>query len=109
MSEKSALTLERWRLIEPIIDAALDLPSPQRRAYVGTMCADDPSLLAIVERLLATYDEPRAELDLPAAQRFSSLLEDAPLSLPEILGGRYRIGRVLGRGGMATVFLAADL
>ena len=109
MSENSALTLERWRMIEPIIDAALDLPSTDRRAYVRATCANDPSLLALVERLLATHEEPSAELDLPAAQRFSSLLEDPPVSLPEILGGRYRIGRVLGRGGMATVFLADDL
>ena len=109
MSENSALTLERWRMIDPIIDAALDLPSAQRSAYVRARCNCDPALLAIVERLLARHDEPSAELDLPAAQRFSSLLEDGPLNLPEILGGRYRVGRVLGRGGMATVFLADDL
>ena len=109
MSGNRALTPELWRLIEPIIDAALDLPASQRSAYVRATCSGDPSLLALVERLLATHDEPSATLDLPAAQRFSSLLEDRPLSLPEILGGQYRIGRALGRGGMATVFLADDL
>ena len=109
MSDDSALTLERWRMIEPILDAALDLKPPQRGEYVRAACSSDPALLAVVERLLATHDVPSAELDRPAAQRFSSLLEVAPLDLPEILGGRYRIGRVLGRGGMATVFLAEDL
>jgi len=32
-----------------------------------------------------------------------------PDPLPELLGGRYRTGRELGHGGMATVYLARDI
>jgi hypothetical protein len=36
-------------------------------------------------------------------------MSDAPEALASGLEGRYRIGRELGRGGMATVYLAEDL
>jgi tetratricopeptide (TPR) repeat protein len=103
-----AFSADRWRSIEPIIDAALELPAEERRAYVHAACADDASLLAEVEQLLAAHDGPAVDFDTPAAERFASLL-DEELRLPEVLGGRYKIGPMLGRGGMATVFLAEDL
>ncbi|MGH2400007.1 MAG: serine/threonine-protein kinase, partial [bacterium] len=36
-------------------------------------------------------------------------MAEAPHRLQDLLSGRYRIERELGRGGMATVFLAEDL
>jgi serine/threonine-protein kinase len=49
-------------------------------------------------------------LGRPAAERFASLLDrntEAPL--PDVLVGRYRIEREIGRGGMARVYLAHDI
>src|SRR5690242_8742957 len=105
----AALTASRWRTLEPIIDAALELPREQRGAYVRVACAGDDALRTDVERLLAAHDTPDTKLDLPAAQRFAALLDDGPPRMPEVIDGRYRIGPILGRGGMATVFLADDL
>jgi len=103
------VTPARWRTLEPIIDAALELPREERGAYISVACAGDDGLRADIERLLARHDGPNTPLDLPAAHRFASLLEDGPPPMPPLLDGRYRIGPILGRGGMATVFLADDL
>ena len=103
------LTADRWRSIEPILDAVLELPPEQRRAYVRVACARDAELLGDVEQLLAAHEVPALDVDTPAVQRFAALLDDEHLQLPEILDGRYKIGPMLGRGGMATVFLADPL
>jgi eukaryotic-like serine/threonine-protein kinase len=47
-------------------------------------------------------------IDRAATERFALLLEDGPPDLPTILGDRFTIEREIGRGGMATVFLAHD-
>ncbi|MBA2688460.1 MAG: serine/threonine-protein kinase [Gemmatimonadaceae bacterium] len=48
-------------------------------------------------------------LETPAAQQFAELFsETTEARLPDVLGGRYRIEREIGRGGMARVYLAQD-
>src|SRR5262245_24357488 len=102
-------TPSRWRSIEPIIDAALELSKDERDAYVQAACGSDASLRAEVEELLAAHDASTADVDTPAAAQFASLLDAEQPRLPEVIGDRYKIGPMLGRGGMATVFLADDL
>src|SRR6185436_11821104 len=48
--------------------------------------------------------------DVPAAERFATLFDrESEAPLPDVLVGRYRIEREIGRGGMARVYLAHDL
>src|SRR5689334_2058543 len=106
----SPLSPDRWKALEPIIDAAIELPPEERRAYVQRACQGDPALQAEVERLLAASDREDGLLEQPAADQFSPLLDDEVTArLPEVLNGRYRVEQEIGRGGMATVFLARDL
>src|SRR5512140_872234 len=107
-SAQSHLTSERWACLSPLIDAALELSLEERRRYIETVCADDPSLRADLERLLAECEKSDSLIDRAAAERFALLLEDAPQDLPTVLGDRFTIEREVGRGGMATVFLAHD-
>ena len=116
-------SLERWARIDRVLDAALELPPTGRAAFVLQACAGDDALRGEVERLLAACERAQGDerfLNDPAAQHAAPMLgdlsrraaiEDAvpPASLVSALSGRYRVDRVIGRGGMAAVYLAHDL
>ena len=105
----SPLSAERWKSLEPLIDAAADLPRDRRPAFLGQACGGDTGLRAELEHLLLHYERDDTLLDHPAAQRFESLLGVVAFQPPELINGNYRIERKLGQGGMATVYLAHDL
>lgn len=102
---------ERWRTLEPLLDAALELPAARRREFLDDACAGDPLLRSELEAMLAECDAGDHRLDEPAAQRFASLLDES-YELAELraeLAPNYAVVRELGRGGMGTVYLARDL
>ena len=94
--------------MSPLIDAAFELPPGERSGYIERVCADDPALKADLERFLAECEKGDSLIDRAVTERFAMLLEDAPQDLPAVLGDRFTIEREVGRGGMATVFLAHD-
>jgi len=100
---------DRWKTLEPLLDAILELTPERRVAFVNDTCAGNAVLRADLMELLNELTEHDPLLDHPAAERFSALLEETPVSIPRMLDDRYRIERELGRGGMATVYLAQDL
>lgn len=102
------MTAERWERLSPHIDAALDLDAPERSAYLERVCAHEPSLRDDLERLLGETERGDSLIDRAATERFALLLDDGPDQLPEVLEDRFVVEREIGRGGMATVFLAHD-
>lgn len=103
---------ERFQRLDALFEAALDRPSSERRAFLERECADDPGLLAEVEAMLAADvgEEDVTTLDAlgqivhAGAVEVGQDLEDA--NSPHVMLGPYRIVREVGRGGLATVYLA---
>lgn len=103
---------DHWRALEPLLDAALDLPPEQRGAFVRGAAGIDDLARAELEQLLVDCERPEELLDCAARRWFPALLEaeDRALgSVPDVLADRFRMEREIGRGGTATVYLAHDL
>ena len=60
------MTPERWRQVEEIFQAALDLSPEDRNRYVLDVCANDTELKRDVESLLTQYDSAGELLEEPA-------------------------------------------
>jgi hypothetical protein len=105
------MTPERWRQVEEIFQAALDLTPEDRRRYVSEACANDTTLQRDVESLLSQYDSAGQLLEEPLYKNtelsvFESLIEDSDPMIGRRLGA-YRIEREIGRGGMGAVYEAS--
>jgi len=100
---------ENWSELASLVDALLDAPPERRASLIEELSAGDPVRRSALERLLEECEREPTLLSLPAAERFAALFDDDVASFPEALAEHYRLTRELGRGGMATVYLAHDL
>lgn len=92
--------------LDQLLDDALRLPPAERRPFLDRSCADDPALRAEVLSLLEIHSRFPSELGLARAEPDAArdhAIEQTPQQI-----GRYRVKRVLGRGGLGVVYLARD-
>ncbi|HEU4712057.1 MAG TPA: protein kinase [Pyrinomonadaceae bacterium] len=105
------MTPERWRQVEEIFQAALDLLPEERARYVSQACATDTDLKRNVEVLLSQHDSAGDLLDHSFyGETDRSLFESFVDEKDPMLGrrlGSYRIEREIGRGGMGAVYEAS--
>lgn len=87
---------DRWPRIDALFHDALAEPAAARLAFVEAGAAGDAAVRDEVLALLAAHDTRHALLDAPRAQALPAGLRLGP----------YALDRVLGAGGMATVYLA---
>jgi serine/threonine-protein kinase len=103
-----AITRERWRTIQPLLDGALEIAPERRSAWLGERCGGDVELRAAVERLVVAYADAQQVLPSGGPGAVDALVRFAEAeAVPE--GGRigpYRLVGEAGRGGMGIVYLA---
>jgi len=95
----------RWRRVQTLFEAALELPPGERARGFAEACGADAALRAEVEALLASHDRGAPLLDAGLASVAARMdeEEESETALDEV--GPYRILRVLGAGGMGIVYL----
>ncbi|MFI5310418.1 MAG: protein kinase [Gemmatimonadales bacterium] len=99
-----------WLELAPLVDQLLDTPPDERPALLAQLSAGSSARQLELAGLVEECERSMPLLERPAVERFDQLaVEEPALPLPDLLGGRYKIVRELGRGGMARVYLADDL
>ena len=104
---------ERWKQIEELFDAVLELPEARREEFLSERCGADDDLKSEVLSLLRA--EPGADdfLEISAMNLMAKEIaqEENGATGYSLIGkkfGTYKIEKPIGAGGMGEVFLAHD-
>jgi eukaryotic-like serine/threonine-protein kinase len=98
------ITPDKWQRAKALFDEVLQRPPSERESFLASACAEG-DLREQVEQLLRNHEQAgsflsKPVIELPKTERFTA---------GSIVGGHFKIVRLLGKGGMGEVFEAEDL
>ena len=95
---------ENWDRVQSLFLSAADLPPDEQARFLDSACADDAALRTEVASLLESDRKDCRAISQSVESEAAMLLDSHTL-----IGGRlgaWLVGREIGRGGMAVVYLA---
>lgn len=99
---------QRWADVVALFERVLEQPVSERDRFLNEVTATDPDLRERVAAMLRADSTDHPLLDATGDRLRAAAETLAPASLVGTRIGAYEIVRELGRGGMATVYLAND-
>jgi serine/threonine protein kinase len=104
-----ATSPEKWETFKALFNAALELDSSARSAFLRDNCPDAEARTE-VERLLNEHDQAGEFLSTPVLGNLpiGDEIPTQELSESQVLAGRFRIVRFIAGGGMGEVYEAVD-
>lgn len=108
---------ERWKRVDDLLQAALEVPDDQQDEFLRKACAGDSDLLQEVRSLLTAHREAGSFLEPPETDDANALTQTSVLGPTPVLGpsisgqivSHYRVLGHLGSGGMGVVYQAEDI
>ena len=92
--------------VEAVFEAALELPTDQRAAYLDQTCAGDAGLRQRVEALLGAFDRAGGFMKQPATPERTGRFSPPLTEKPGDKIGRYKLLQQIGEGGCGVVYMA---
>jgi serine/threonine protein kinase len=104
---------DRWKQIDELFDAVLEIPGKQREVFLSEKCNGDDELKREVLSLLRAQKESDQFMENSAMNLMAKEIAYDQTTVVDfsIIGrelGNYRVERPIGAGGMGEVFLARD-
>src|SRR6266481_1596294 len=99
------MTPERLEKLDRLLEEVLSRSPAERTEFLDQACAGDPETRRKVESLIVSYQRADSIFETPALQQVRTIFEnDFVESMAGQVLGPYRIGDLIGSGGMGEVY-----